>query len=47
VFRYSRNILFGANAIWYMGRSARYTDPYALSRGQRINELEFTFTYEI
>ncbi len=47
VYRYSRNVLFGANAIWYLGRSGRYTDPFAESRAQRINELEFTFTYEI
>jgi hypothetical protein len=46
-FRYSRNVLFGVNAQWYFGRSGRYTDPFALSRAQRINELEFTFTYEI
>ncbi len=47
VFRYSRNILFGVNAQWFIGRSGRYTDPYLLSREQRFNELEFTFTYEI
>jgi hypothetical protein len=46
-YRYSRNVLFGVNAQWYLGRSGRYTDPFALSRAQRINELEFTFTYEI
>jgi hypothetical protein len=47
VYRYSRNVLLGLNAIWFLGRSGRYTDPYLLSREQRFNELEFTFTYEI
>jgi len=47
VYRYSRNVLFGLNAQWFIGRSGRFTDPYALSRAQRFNELEFTFTYEI
>jgi hypothetical protein len=47
VYRYSRNVLFGVNAQWFIGRSGRYTDPYLLSRQQRFNELEFTFTYEI
>ena len=47
VYRYSRNVLFGINAEWFLGRSGRYTDPYLLSREQRFNELEFTFTYEI
>jgi hypothetical protein len=47
VYRYSRNILLGLNAAWFIGRSGRYTDPYLLSREQRFNELEFTFTYEI
>ena len=47
VYRYSRNILLGINAEWFMGRSGRFTDPYVLSREQRFNELEFTFTYEI
>ncbi len=47
VYRYSRNVLFGVNAQWFIGRSGRYTDPYILSREQRFNELEFTFTYEI
>ena len=47
VYRYSRNILFGLNAEWFIGRSGRFTDPYLLSREQRFNELEFTFTYEI
>ena len=47
IYRYSRNILMGVNAQWYLGRSGRYTDPFAESRAQRINELEFTFTYEI
>jgi hypothetical protein len=40
-------VLLGLNAIWFLGRSGRYTDPYLLSREQRFNELEFTFTYEI
>jgi hypothetical protein len=47
VYRYSRNILFGVNAQWFLGRSGRYTDPLIFSREQRFNELEFTFTYEI
>jgi len=47
VYRYSRNVLFGLNAQWFIGRSGRYTDPNLLSRQQRFNELEFTFTYEI
>ena len=47
VYRYSRNILFGLNSQWFIGRSGRYTDPFLLSRQQRFNELEFTFTYEI
>jgi len=46
-YRYSENVLFGLNAVWYVGRSGRFTDPYALSRGQRYNELEFRFTYEL
>ena len=47
VYRYSRNVLFGLNCMWFIGRSGRYTDPYLFSREQRFNELEFTFTYEI
>jgi len=47
VYRYSRNVLFGLNAQWFLGRSGRFTDPFLLSRQQRFNELEFTFTYEI
>jgi hypothetical protein len=47
VYRYSRNVLFGVNAQWFLGQSGRFTDPYLLSREQRFNELEFTFTYEI
>jgi hypothetical protein len=47
VYRYSRNVLFGVNAQWFIGRSGRYTDPNLLSRQQRFNELEFTLTYEI
>jgi hypothetical protein len=47
VYRYSRNVLLGVNAQWFIGRSGRFTDPYLFSRYQRFNELEFTFTYEI
>jgi len=49
VFRYSRNILLGLNAQWYLGRSGRWTDFGAgtFSHAQRINELEATLTYEI
>jgi hypothetical protein len=47
VYRYSRNILLGLNAEWFIGQSGRFTDPNLLSREQRFNELEFTFTYEI
>jgi hypothetical protein len=47
VYRYSRNVLLGVNAQWFIGRSGRFTDPNLLSRQQRFNELEFTFTYEI
>jgi len=47
VYRYSRSILFGVNAVWYLGRSGRYTDPFIGSVEQRTNELEFTLTYEI
>ncbi len=47
VYRYSRNILLGVNAVWYLGRSGRYTDPFLASVEQRTNELEFTLTYEI
>jgi hypothetical protein len=46
-YRYSRNVLFGVNVFWAMGRSGRTTDPLLLSREQRYNELEFTLTYEI
>jgi hypothetical protein len=46
-FRYSRNVLFGMNAIWYLGRSGRFSDPFVFSRNQRINELEVSVTYEI
>lgn len=28
VYRYSRNVLFGVNAQWFLGRSGRFTDPY-------------------
>ncbi len=47
VYRYSRNILFGVNAAWFLGQSGRYTDPFLASVEQRTNELEFTLTYEI
>lgn len=47
VYRYSRDILLGINAQWYIGQSGRFTDPLLLSRDQRISELEFTLTYEI
>jgi len=47
VYRYSRNVLFGVNVDWYLGRSGRHTDPYLQSKSQRINELEFTLTYEL
>jgi len=46
-YRYSRNIIFGLNGIWYLGRSGRATDPYFFSNMQRANEVEFKFTYEI
>ncbi|HLX44370.1 MAG TPA: hypothetical protein VKR43_13090, partial [Bryobacteraceae bacterium] len=49
VYRYSRNVLFGVNAMWFLGRSGRYTDIAGgvFSRAQRENELEATFQYEI
>jgi len=47
VYRYSRSVLFGVNAVWFLGKSGRYTDPFLASVEQRTNELEFTFTYEI
>jgi hypothetical protein len=46
-YRYSRNVLFGVNAQWFLGRSGRITDPFLYSRQQRFNDLEFTLTYEI
>ncbi len=46
-YRYSRNVLFGLNATWYLGQSGRYTDPFAFSRDQTMNEIEASFTYEI
>ena len=46
-YRYSSNVVLGLNAIWYLGRSGRFTDPFALSRAQRYNEIEFRFAYEI
>ncbi|HKM98927.1 MAG TPA: hypothetical protein VJX23_00320 [Candidatus Binataceae bacterium] len=47
VYRYSRNVLLGVNAAWFLGRSGRYSDPFLASVEQRTNELEFTLTYEI
>ena len=49
VFRYSRNVLLGINAQWFLGRSGRYTDiaDGIFSRAQRTNEIEATFQYEI
>lgn len=47
VWRCSRNTLLGVNADWYLGRSSRHTDPFLESKSQRINELEFTITYEL
>jgi len=47
LFRYNRNVLMGMNLQWYLGRSGRYTDPFTMSRDQRINEMEFKLTYEI
>jgi len=47
VYRYSRNILLGINAVWYLGRSGRFTDPFFESVNQRMSELEATFSYEI
>jgi uncharacterized protein DUF1302 len=46
-WRYSRNMLLGVNMDWYLGRSGRHTDPFLESKSQRINELEFTVTYEL
>jgi len=40
VYRYSRNVLFGVNAQWFLGRSGRFTDPYVFSRQQRFNADE-------
>ena len=36
VYRYSRNMLFGVNAQWFLGRSGRFTDPYLLSRAAAL-----------
>lgn len=47
VYRYSYNVLFGLNAIWYLGKSNRFTDPFLFSGDQRMNEIELTVTYEI
>ncbi len=47
-YRYSSSITFGIKAIWYLGRSGRYSSGTVggiFSRSQRINELEFRFTY--
>ena len=46
-FRYSRNVILGANVQWYLGTSGRYTDPFTFSRDQRISEAEFQLVYEI
>jgi len=45
--RYSRNVLLALNAIWYVGRSGRFTDPFIFSRDQRINEIEVRASYEL
>jgi hypothetical protein len=45
--RYSKNVTVGLNAIWYLGRSGRYTDPFIFSRDQRINEMEVRLSYEL
>jgi hypothetical protein len=45
--RYSKNVLLALNAIWYLGRSGRYTDPFIFSRDQRINEIEVRASYEL
>ena len=47
VYRYSRNVLFGVNSTWFLGRTGRYTDPFLYSRSVRENLLEFTASYEI
>ena len=47
VYRYSRNVLLGANVQWYIGRSGRYTDPFVFSRNERMSEAELSLTYEI
>jgi hypothetical protein len=47
LFRYSRNVLLGLNLQWYMGASGKYTDPFTMSRDQRISEIEFKFGYEL
>jgi hypothetical protein len=46
-YRYSRNIILALNAIWYLGRSSRTTDPFVFSGNQTLSEVEFRFTYEI
>jgi hypothetical protein len=45
--RYSKNVTMSLNAIWYLGRSGRYTDPFIFSRDQRINEIEVRLSYEL
>jgi hypothetical protein len=47
VYRYSRNVLFGVNSAWFLGRTGRWTDPFLYSRSQRESLLEFTMSYEI
>src|SRR5579885_2747839 len=46
VYRYSRNVLLGVNAVWFLGQSGRYTDPFLASVEQRTSERELTLTYE-
>jgi hypothetical protein len=46
-YRYTRNLIFGVNTNWYLGRSGRHTDPYLQSKSSRISELELTLTYEL
>ncbi len=45
--RYSRNVLLALNAMWYVGRSGRFTDPFIFSRDQRMNEIEVRMSYEL
>jgi hypothetical protein len=47
-YRYSRDILFGINAVWFLGRSGRSGGLGGiLSRAQRTNELAFSIKYEL